>query len=65
MKRIVFAVFALAALLHNPTTAIIHAQTSGEYRRAHEAEIVNEFVDLLSMPKVESDTAGIRLNAEK
>lgn len=65
MKRIVVAAFALAALLHNPATAVIHAQTSGEYRRTHEAEIINEFVDLLSIPNVASDTSNIRLNAEK
>ncbi|HKS42949.1 MAG TPA: M20/M25/M40 family metallo-hydrolase [Blastocatellia bacterium] len=65
MKRIAFAAFALALLLHYPTTAIIHAQSSGEYRRAHEAEIIAEFVDLLSIPNVASDTTNIRRNAEK
>jgi acetylornithine deacetylase/succinyl-diaminopimelate desuccinylase-like protein len=65
MKRIAFAAFALALLFHHPTTAIIHAQASGEYRRAHEAEIISEFVDLLSIPNVASDTANIRRNAEK
>jgi len=65
MKRIAFAAFALAVLLYHPTTAIIQAQTSGEYRRAHEAEIVAEFVDLLSIPNVASDTANIRRNADK
>ena len=65
MKRITLAATALAALLHHSTTAIIHAQTPGEYRRAHEAEIISEFVDLLSIPNVASDTANIRRNAEK
>ncbi len=65
MKRIAFAAFALAVLLYHPTTAIIQAQTSGEYRRAHEAEIIAEFVDLLSIPNVASDTTNIRRNAEK
>jgi acetylornithine deacetylase/succinyl-diaminopimelate desuccinylase-like protein len=35
------------------------------YRQAHEAEIINEFVDLLSIPNVASDAANIRLNAAK
>lgn len=36
-----------------------------DYRKAHEAEIIAEFVDLLSIPNVASDTANIRLNAAK
>ena len=65
MKRIAFAAFAMAVLLLHPTAAIIHAQTSGQYRRAHEAEIIGEFVELLSIPNVASDTTNIRRNAEK
>jgi acetylornithine deacetylase/succinyl-diaminopimelate desuccinylase-like protein len=65
MKHIAFAVFALAVLLHHSTIAIIHAQTPGDYRRAHEAEIIGEFVDLLSIPNVASDTPNIQRNAEK
>ncbi|MGA9770818.1 MAG: M20/M25/M40 family metallo-hydrolase [Blastocatellia bacterium] len=65
MKRTAFVSFALAVLLYYPATAVIHAQTSKDYRRAHEAEIIAEFVDLLSIPNVASDTANIRRNAEK
>jgi acetylornithine deacetylase/succinyl-diaminopimelate desuccinylase-like protein len=36
-----------------------------EYRQAHEAEIIREFVDLLSIPNVASDAPNIRRNAAK
>jgi acetylornithine deacetylase/succinyl-diaminopimelate desuccinylase-like protein len=45
-----------------------HAQTvssSREYRRTHEAEIIGELVDLLSIPNVASDAVNIRRNAAK
>jgi acetylornithine deacetylase/succinyl-diaminopimelate desuccinylase-like protein len=34
-----------------------------EYRRAHEHEILREFVDLLAVPNLASDVSGIRRNA--
>jgi acetylornithine deacetylase/succinyl-diaminopimelate desuccinylase-like protein len=36
-----------------------------EYRRTHEAEIVGELADLLSIPNVASDAVNIRRNATK
>ncbi len=36
-----------------------------EYRRGHEAEIVNAFARLLAIPNVAGDSAGIRRNAEQ
>ncbi len=35
-----------------------------DFRRAHEHEILGEFVELLSIPNVSSDTENIRRNAE-
>jgi acetylornithine deacetylase/succinyl-diaminopimelate desuccinylase-like protein len=39
--------------------------TIRQYRQKHEVEIINEFVELLSIPNVASDTPNIRLNAAK
>src|SRR3954468_22967252 len=36
----------------------------GRYRRAHEAEILQEFRDLLAIPNLASDSANIRRNAD-
>jgi acetylornithine deacetylase/succinyl-diaminopimelate desuccinylase-like protein len=38
--------------------------TVREYRRQHEAEIVRDYAELLSMPNVASDPSNIRLNAK-
>jgi len=67
MKRFALAVGTLAVLSINHAAFIVQAQTSSvrEYRRAHEVEIINEFVDLLAIPNVASDTLNIRRNAEK
>lgn len=69
MKRIQVTAFLLIALFPIATVSIAHPQTSGsrarEYRISHEAEIVGEFTDLLSIPNVASDTSNIRLNAAK
>lgn len=35
-----------------------------KYRQAHDAEIVRELVDLLSIPNVSADLENIRRNAE-
>ena len=66
MKRRALVIVALMALSIPHAASIVHAQTLSvrEYRRAHEADIINEFIDLLAIPKVASDTANIRRNAE-
>lgn len=40
------------------------AAAARQYRRAHEHEIINEFIKLLALPNVATDTANIRRNAE-
>ena len=46
-----------------PTPAAVRA-TVREYRRRHEAEIVRNYAELLSVPNVAGDTMNIRLNAK-
>ncbi|HKP88049.1 MAG TPA: M20/M25/M40 family metallo-hydrolase [Blastocatellia bacterium] len=67
MKRLTLAALLLAVLLTGIPRFAAVAQTTGtrDYRKAHEAEILNEFVDLLSIPNVASDAANIRRNAAK
>ncbi|MEK6285165.1 MAG: M20/M25/M40 family metallo-hydrolase [Acidobacteriota bacterium] len=69
MKRIVVAACLLAALFPPVTFSIPRPQASAtrarEYRKAHEAEIIAELTDLLSIPNVASDTVNIRRNAAR
>jgi acetylornithine deacetylase/succinyl-diaminopimelate desuccinylase-like protein len=56
--------FAATLLLCQP----VFAQTTApvrEYRRANEGRILREFVSLLSIPNVASDSEGIRRNAAR
>ena len=48
-----------AALLPAPLTAQSGADVAGQYRRAHEAEIVRDFAELLTYPNRASDTEDI------
>ena len=68
MKRIVLQVNLIAALTLQ-LTSFASAQTTVSsvraYRSAHEADIVGELVDLLSIPNVASDSVNIRLNAAR
>jgi len=67
MKRIGLATCALGAALALMASAA-RPQTPlrvREFRQAHESEIIAEFVDLLSIPNVASDTVNIRRNATK
>lgn len=66
MRSTAFLVLALAAPL------ALHAQTSHPqrlrdqirtYRQAHDVEIVRELAELLAIPNLASDPAGIRRNA--
>ncbi|MEK7726850.1 MAG: M20/M25/M40 family metallo-hydrolase [candidate division KSB1 bacterium] len=68
--QIALALFALTALLINPT-ANAGAPSAKElrakvraYRVAHETQIMQEFITLLAIPNVASDTENIRKNAE-
>src|SRR5215208_4423987 len=64
MSRIVrfWALIAGTTLLALP----LRSQTSPvrEYRRAHEHEILAEFLDLLAIPNIAADAEGIRKNAD-
>ncbi|MFL6213714.1 MAG: M20/M25/M40 family metallo-hydrolase [Blastocatellia bacterium] len=66
MQRYVVA-FVLFAALAAGALPSVTAQSPNvrAYRQAHESEIINEFVELLSLPNVASDTASIRRNAAK
>src|SRR5947207_10041939 len=69
MKRIEVTAFLIVALLPTVTVSIPNPQTPAsrarEYRKSHEAEIVGELADLLSIPNVASDISNIRLNAAR
>jgi acetylornithine deacetylase/succinyl-diaminopimelate desuccinylase-like protein len=69
MKRPALSACLLAAILLYNAVPMGNARTPDAsvraYRQAHEAEIIGEFVELLSIPNVASDTANIRRNAAK
>lgn len=68
MKSIGIAI-CLLAILSPLLTGVAQAQSTTAsirtYREAREAQIVNELVELLSIPNVASDNANIRKNAAK
>jgi len=65
MKRL--TAFLLITIFVNQAIITASAQSATAsvraYRQSHEAEIINEFVELLAIPNVASDTANIRRNA--
>src|SRR5713101_9180719 len=69
MKRTAFRVGVTVFLLARQMFLGVGAQSPvasvRAYRSAHEAEIIGELVDLLSIPNVASDTVNIRRNAAK
>ena len=67
MKRSALVVFVIFIVVINDSWRRVEAQESSvrAYRQAHAAEIMNEFVELLSLPNVASDAANIRRNAAK
>ena len=69
MKRILLTGSLAVAFFFSNTVWPIQsrAQTTAvrAYREAHETEIINEFIDFLSIPNVASDTVNINRNAEK
>ena len=64
MTRRFINVVAATLLLCQLTTAQTTASVR-EYRRANEQRILREFVSLLSIPNVASDSEGIRRNAAR
>jgi len=69
MRRLALAISLIATLSYSTVISITQAQTSQAgiraYREANETKIINEFVELLSIPNVASDQPNIRRNAEK
>jgi acetylornithine deacetylase/succinyl-diaminopimelate desuccinylase-like protein len=63
MKHIILALCVLTSI-HERPLALTPALSVREYRRVNEQRIVQEFVRLLSIPNVASDTQNIRRNAE-
>lgn len=65
MKRLALAVATIAALLlsHGLPRAAAQSPDVRAYRQAHEIDIINEFVELLSIPNVASDSLNIQRNA--
>ncbi len=55
---------AVAAAPRDPGASEVRTRVRA-YRAAHEAAILEEFVDLLSVPNVASDTPNIEKNAER
>ena len=57
-------IFWLVFILSNqPAFSVDGGQSIGDYRRAHEHQLLSEFVSLLSIPNVASDHENIRKNA--
>jgi acetylornithine deacetylase/succinyl-diaminopimelate desuccinylase-like protein len=69
MKPRSLAVLTLLVFVAANSDLISRAQTADsnirQYRHKHEVEIINEFVELLAIPNVASDTPNIRRNAAK
>lgn len=75
MKRTATAFVCVAGLVSAVTAKSARAQENSgaknvvaavrAYRTAHEAQIVREFVDLLSIPNTASDAANIQKNADQ
>ncbi|MEN3332349.1 MAG: hypothetical protein V7641_1714, partial [Blastocatellia bacterium] len=65
MQRLALAIFILSALTISHVLPGAAAQSTDvrAYRQAHEADIINEFSELLSLPNVASDHINIRRNA--
>jgi acetylornithine deacetylase/succinyl-diaminopimelate desuccinylase-like protein len=66
MKRITWLALCLSPTLHAQTSADINAVTRAvdTYRRASEQAIVEDFIELLSLPNVADDLTDMRRNAE-
>ncbi len=69
MKRTAFRAGVIVFLLTSQTLFVVRAQTPlagvRAYRSAHEAEIIGELADLLSIPNVASNSINISRNAAR
>ena len=69
MKRTAFRPGVIILLLTSQMLLVVGAQTPvasvRAYRSAHEAEIIGDLVEALSIPNVASDSVNIRRNAAK
>ena len=54
----------LAASVGAQSTGAAARTAARDYRLAHESEILSEFTELLALPNLASDSAGIRRNAD-
>ena len=63
-KRRAFTLFLLLVCSVPQATSAGEPSPVTAYRQAHEAEILRDFAELLSIPNVASDTENIRRNAE-
>jgi len=65
MKRLTLVVWVIVSFAINSSWRRAEAQSSSvrAYRQAHETAIINEFVELLSLPNVASDSLNINRNA--
>ncbi|MDB4905406.1 MAG: peptidase [Gemmatimonadetes bacterium] len=64
LNRFLFAGLVLAAPLAAQSTGASSRAAARTYREAHEGSILREFSELLSLPNLASDSAGIRRNDE-
>ena len=66
LRRATLASLALTATLHaqGATIGADARAKARDYRQQNEAEILNEFSDLLALPNLASDSVGIRRNAD-
>ncbi len=65
MKRNVVVACLVALVFPAVSAGQASFSEARQYRRSHEADIIAELVDLLSLPNVASDAANIRRNAAK
>ncbi|HSO76656.1 MAG TPA: M20/M25/M40 family metallo-hydrolase, partial [Blastocatellia bacterium] len=65
LAAIIMVQVLVAATTHGISRAQATDSTIRQYRQKHEVEILNEFVELLAIPNVASDTPNIHRNAAK
>src|SRR5215831_15114578 len=63
MKKLclIFCLYVFILPLHSQSPDVLKIRS---YRTAHEGDIINEFVSLLSIPNIAADTGNIQRNAE-
>ncbi|MDB4915239.1 MAG: peptidase [Gemmatimonadetes bacterium] len=64
LKKIFAALVLATSIAHGQSTGADARTKARDYRQGHEAEILKEFTDLLSLPNLASDSVGIRRNAD-